>query len=151
MTVSEGAVTLLWVNADEAVAWRWQEGHEQLLGRMESEVPTHHRSMGHVRRASGDRHGGSGPRSAQEGHRLEHLRAFLAEVRAALPPDDDLLLLGDGTVVDQLGARIREEDTHHRRTRTVEVHHAERMTDRQLIARLRGFAGDPPRRVLARR
>jgi hypothetical protein len=149
--ISEAPVTLLWVNADEAVAWRWRDRHGELLARLESEVPTHHRSMGHVRMASGDRHGGSGPRSAQEGHRLEHLRAFLAEVQAVLPGDDDLLLLGDGTVVEQLAVRVRADDAHHRRTRTVEVHHAERMTDRKLIARLREFAADPPRRVLVRR
>jgi hypothetical protein len=151
MMLSEATVTLLWVNADEAVAWRWRDGDGRLLVRMESEVPTRHRSMGHIRRASGERHGGSGPRSAQEGHRLEHLHAFLTQVQAVLPTDDELLLLGDGTVVEQLAARVRADDAHHRRTRTVQVQKAERMTDRQLVARLREFAGDPPRRMLARR
>lgn len=150
MLTEKRPATAVWINADEALIWRWRAGAGQRVQRLVSDVPAHHKSTGHVGETGGERHGGTGARSAQEGHRLEHLRAFVVHVEAYLP-DDDLLLIGDGVVVEHLAVRLNAADATHGRERRIEIAHSGPLTDRQLVARLRAFAGDPaPRRKLRR-
>jgi hypothetical protein len=61
-------------------------------------------------------------------------------------PDDDLLIMGPGVVHERLVRRVRASDREHGRTRIVSCRTAGQATDRQLIARLRLFAGAAPRR-----
>lgn len=151
MSTEERAATAVRIDAEEAIIWRWRDGAGTPAQRLVSDVPAHHKSTGHVAEPGGERHGGSGPRSAQEGHRLEHLRAFLVQVEAALPAEDDLLLIGDGTVVEHLAAHLNAADATHGRERRIELAHSGPVTDRQMVARLRVFAGDPaPRRGIRR-
>lgn len=94
--------TLVWIDAREAVIVRWQHDRPR-LERVESEVPAHHRATGHVRHDPGVRHGGGGPpQTAGEPHRLEHLDRFVEQIANRLPPGDDLLILGPGTVRERL-------------------------------------------------
>ena len=151
MTSEERTASVVWIDADKATVWRWHDGEDSLLQRLVSEVPAHHKSTGHIGEAGGERHGGSGPRSGQEGHRREHLRVFLSQVERILPPDDDLLLLGDGVVVEYLAVRLHSDNVKHRRERRLEVAHSGPLSDPQLVARLRAFAGDPAPRRLPRR
>jgi hypothetical protein len=60
--------------------------------------------------------------------------------------DDDLLIMGPGVVHERLARRVRASDRDHGRTRIVSCRTAAPATDRQLIARLRLFAGAAPRR-----
>ncbi len=142
--MTSARATAVWVDARSAIVVRWSAGVLESR-HFESQVPTHHRSTMGVSAPGGERHGGTGPRSAGESHRLEHLRAFLAEVRAALP-DDDLLLVGDGVVVERLAASVLEDDAVHGRSRRVELRRQARPTEPQLQAALVSFAGSPPRR-----
>lgn len=124
----------------------WADG-EAKVDRIESDVPAHHRSTGHVRHDPAIRHGGGGtPQTADEPRRLEHLVRFMSEVEARLLADDDLLLLGPGTVHEHLAQRLQERDHRYGITRTIECRTAPRMTDRQLVARLRRAMGAEPRR-----
>jgi hypothetical protein len=138
--------TLVWIDAREAVIVRWQDDRPR-LERVDSEVPAHHRATGHVRHDPAVRHGGGGPpQTAGEPHRLEHLDRFVEDIERRLAPGDDLLILGPGTVPERLERLVRETDARHLRARFVGCHASSRLTDRQLIARLRQFAGLASRR-----
>jgi hypothetical protein len=66
-----------------------------------------------------------------------------------VPTEDDLLILGPGTVPEQLERHVVEGDAHHGRGRVVAYEAAAPLTTRQLAARLRTFAGvEPPRRTV---
>ena len=141
--------TLVWIDERLAVIARWRDGAAR-LERVESEVPNRHRSTGHVRHDPAVRHGGGGaPQTAGEPHRLEHLARFLDAVAARLPEDEDVVFLGPGTVRDHLRTRVLDADAEHRRTRAVTSQASARLTDRQLVARLRRLSGaEPPRRAV---
>jgi hypothetical protein len=140
------ACTLVWIDAREAVIVRWERDRAD-VERVESEVPAHRRSTGHVRHDPMVRHGGGGgSQTAGEPHRLEHLGQFVENVADRLGPDDDLLILGPGTVHERLERHIRESDEHHGRHRDISCETSPPLTDRQLIARLRHVAGADARR-----
>jgi hypothetical protein len=64
------ALTLVWIDAREAVVVRWVAG-TSVVERIESDVPAHHRATGHVRHDPNVRHGGGGvSQTAGEPHRL---------------------------------------------------------------------------------
>jgi hypothetical protein len=128
-----------WISAHAATILCWSP---EVTARfhVDSTVPDRHRSTG---RAPTDRAG-------DDGRRDEHLRTFFEAVARALPADDDLLLVGDGEVVDHFAVRIRGEDEAQGRVRRVEVAKSGPISDAQLIARIRAFAGSPPKRVIPR-
>ena len=132
--------TGVWISADSAMVLRL--GPEPTEPRhIDSTVPGRHRSTGH---APTEKHPGA------EGHRDEHMRTFFADVAEAVPAEDDLLLVGDGEVVDHFADQVRTDDESHHRTRRVEVEKAGAVTERQLLARLRAFTGVPAKRHLPR-
>ena len=142
--------TIVWIDAREAVIVRWRDA-EAHLERISSDVPAHHRATGHVRHDPAIRQGGGGgaPQTAGEPHRLEHLGQFVDDVADRLPDDDDLLILGPGTVHERLGREVGERDRRHGHHRLVTCEATPPVTDRQLIARLRHLSGsDAPRRTL---
>jgi hypothetical protein len=138
---------LVWIDAREAVIVRIR-GDRARLERVESTVPAHHRSTGNVRHDPGIRHGGGGgsPQSAGEPRRIEHLDRFVDDIAHRLAGDDALLILGAGTVHERLARQLSESDVHHGRVRGIGCETSAPLTDRQLIARLRRFAGIEPRR-----
>jgi hypothetical protein len=139
-------VALVWIDAREAVIVRMQ-GARTRLERVESDVPPHRRATGHVRHDPAVRHGGGGsPQTAGEPHRIEHLNRYVAEIANRLEPGDGLLILGPGTVHERLAQRLAESDARHGTIRDIVCEASPSMTDRQLIARLRRFAGVEPRR-----
>jgi hypothetical protein len=138
--------TLVWIDSREAIIVRWLDGEARLI-RVESEVPAHHRATGHVRHDPAVRHGGGGvPQTAGEPHRLEHLNRFVVQVANQLHPGDDVLILGPGTVRERLERHLADTDAHHGRHRNIACEASASLTDRQLIARLRAFAGAETRR-----
>lgn len=141
------AGTLVWIDAKEAVIVRMDGGRPR-FERVESDVPAHHRATGHVRHDPRVRHGGGGsaPQSAGETHRLEHLDRFVGDIATRVGAGDDLLVLGSGTVHERLARQLSESDEHHGRRRAITCETSPRLTDRQLVARLRRFAGVEPRR-----
>jgi hypothetical protein len=139
-------VMLVWIDAAEAVIVRLRGSHAE-LERVESEVPAHHRATGHIRHDPGVRHGGGGsPQTAGEPHRIQHLKRFVTEIANRLPPGDDLLILGPGNVHERLKRHVSESDERHGRQRDIACEVSPRLTDRQLVARLRRLAGVEPRR-----
>ena len=139
--------TLVWIDAREAVVASWHAG-EVRLERFRSDVPSHHKATGHVHYDPAVRHGGVAPKDTGEANRLEHLTRFVDLVAARLPSDDELVIVGPGTVRDRLAHRVRDTDRHASRTRTVTCQAAERLSDRQLVARLRHIAGEERRRTV---
>jgi hypothetical protein len=137
---------LVWIDAREALIIRLHRDRAR-IERVESEVPAHHRATGHVRHDPAVRHGGGGsPQSAGEPHRIEHLNRFVDDIANRLVGDDDLLILGPGTVHERLARQLSERDRRHGRIRDIACEASPPLTDRQLIARLRRFAGAEPRR-----
>jgi hypothetical protein len=139
-------VVLVWIDSRSATIVR-DSPDGIVLARVDSAVPRHRRSTGHVRIDPTVRHGGGGaPGDLVERERLEHRRAFLADVAARIPAHDDVVAMGPGTVREHLAAVL---DADRRRQAcgavTLEVP-SSRRTDRQLVARYRELVGRPPRR-----
>ncbi len=148
---AQRSATLVWIDSREAFVVRWLDG-EGKVERFESDVPAHTRTSGHVRHDPGRQGGGGAPLPAVEGHRLEHLARFVTTVAGHLPADDDLLIIGPGTVRDHLERHVVEFDTHRHATRAVACRASRPLTVPQLIARLRTEIGaEPPRKPIARR
>ncbi len=132
--------TGVWISAGSATVLRW--GAELIVRhRIDSTVPGRHRSTG--RPPTEERQG-------DEGYRDEHMRAFFDHVAGVLPVDDDLLLVGNGEVVEHFADYVRTDDENHGRKRRIEVEKGGSVTERQLVARIRTFAGSPAKRRLPR-
>ena len=130
--------TGVWISAASATILRWGPDGITVREHVDSLVPGRHRSTG---RPPTEDH------PAGEGHRDEHMRAFFAQVSAALPINDDLLLVGDGEVVEHFGHQIEAQDRGRAVGRRVEIDKSGPMTEPQLLARIRAFAGSPARRT----
>jgi len=132
--------TGVWISANSATILSW--GPELIARhRIDSTVPGRHRSTG---RPPTEEHPGG------EGHRDEHMRAFFDHVASVLPVEDDLLLVGDGEVVEHFADHIRAAAATHRRERRIEVEKSGSITERQLLALIRTFAGSSAKRSLPR-
>ena len=128
--------TAVWMDAAAATIVRWGPEGAGPRTHLDPEVPT--------------RHHASGPEGEHwafnEGNRNEHLRLFFDRLAALLPENDDLLLLGDGVVVEQFATHLAGHRSGRRSTARVVVERAQPMTENQLVARLRSFAGAAPKR-----
>ncbi len=143
-----GSNTIVWIDARKAVIVSWGDAGAH-LERIDSDVPAHHRATGHVRHDATVHPGGGAPKTAGEPHRLEHLAQFIDAVACRLPDDDDLLILGPGTVHERLEREVGERDRRHGHDRLVTGEASPPLTERQLVARLRHLAGaDAPRQTL---
>jgi len=132
--------TGVWMSTNAATVVRWSP---ELIVRhhIASTVPGRHRSTG---QPPTEKH------PASEGHRDEHRRTFFVQVAQALAGEDDLLLVGDGEVVEHFAAQVRADDDSHGRTRRIAVEKGGPLTERQLVARIRTFAGSPAKRRVPR-
>lgn len=137
--------TLVWIDAREAVVARWRAG-EVRLERLLSDVPSRRRATGHIRHDPTVRHGGGAPQDAGEARRLEHLTRFIDLVSTHVTPEDNVVILGPGTVRDRLEHHLRESDRTASRSRHVSCETASQLTDPQIVARLRHMVGADPRR-----
>jgi hypothetical protein len=134
------STTGVWISANSATMLRWSP-ERTVRHRIASTVPGRHRSTG---RPPTEEHPGG------EGHRDEHMRTFLDHVAHAVSVDDDLLLVGDGEVVEHFADHIRTDDANHGRERRIQVEKSGPITERQLLAGIRTFAGSPAKRYLPR-
>jgi hypothetical protein len=137
--------TLVWIDAQEALVLRWRSG--AAVTRLVSEVPPRRRAVSGERRDPTVRAGGGGVADDQvERHRRAHLERFVRDVAALVPPDNRALILGPGPVKERLAGELAAEDRRHGRDRSLTVEPAGRMTEPQLVARLRELEGVPPLR-----
>ncbi len=133
-------VCLVWIDSRRAVVVRWHDD-QAIVEHLESDVPAHRHSTGDM-----------GPDAALETQRLEHLARFVGEVAQRLPADDDVLLLGPGTVRHQLERHLRTADHGREHPRSIDSGASRPLTEPQLIARLRNAIGaQPPRRAITSR
>jgi len=131
--------TGVWISGASATILRWGPEGVSAREHIDSDVPGKHRSTG--RPPTEDR-------PASEGHRDEHMRSFFAQIIAGVPIADDLLLVGDGEVVEHFAREIEAHDHGRASARRVEVDKSGPMTEPQFLARIRVFAGTPARRSL---
>jgi hypothetical protein len=131
--------TGVWISAGSATILQWGPEGVTIRERIDSLVPGRHRSTG---RPPTEDH------PAGEGHRDEHMRTFFAQISAIVPIDDDLLLMGDGEVVEHFAHQVQVHDQGRSSSRRVEVEKSGPMTEPQLLARMRKFAGHPAARTL---
>jgi hypothetical protein len=132
--------TGVWISADSATVLRWSP-ELTVRHRIDSTVPGRHRSTG--RAPTEERQG-------DEGRHDERLRAFFDQILHALPVEDDLLLVGDGEVVEHFADDVRGDDLRHGRKRRIEVEKSGSVSERKLLALIRTFAGSPAKRYLPR-
>jgi hypothetical protein len=140
----DGATTLVWIDSEEAIIVRWTD--RATAERVRSEIPGRHRPEGNAMLAEATRIDG-GARDAHERARRENLRRFVDEVACRVPDSDDVMVVGPGVLRGRLERVIRADDRHHGRTRLVHSAAAERLTEQELVARVRTLAGDRPQRV----
>lgn len=140
------ATTLVWIDGRRAVVARQVSGRSVVVA-IESNVPGRHRGRPHVRHDPLVRHGGGGD-SAEEARKDEQVARFLASVAGQVSPEDDVVVVGPGEIHDHLARQLRERDAHHGLARRVESSASDRLSERQLVTRLRTLNGDrPPRRT----
>jgi hypothetical protein len=130
----EAWTTGVWIDLTSSVIVRWSP-RATVRHHLYAEVP--------VRRRVGARLLAPEPSEADQ-----HRRAFIAQVMHTLPGEDDLLLTGDPAIVEAIASLIRANDATAGRSRRVEVQFGGPLSERQLINRIRAFAGAPirPRR-----
>jgi hypothetical protein len=131
--------TGIWISSASATVLRWAPDGIVSREQIDSLVPGRHRSTG---RPPTEDH------PAGEGHRDERMRVFFNQINAAIAAEDDLLLVGDGEVVDHFAEQIRSHDRGSNSRRRVELAKSGPMSEPQLIARIRAFAGSPAKRTL---
>ena len=139
MTATTQRTTGVWISASSATILRWGPDGVANCEQVDSLIPGRHRSTG---RPPTEDH------PAGEGHRDERMRAFFAHVSAAVPVEDELLLVGDGEVVEHFADHIRSHDRSRGIARRIGLEKSGPLTERQLLARIREFAGSPARRTL---
>lgn len=148
----EKTAMLIWIDSREAYMVRWHDGVGK-IEHLESDVPVHRRTTGGSRPTPARATGGVGiPQPPVEGRRLEHLARFVAHVAQRVPRDDDVLILGPGTVREHLARELTESDVRTHDTRSLACRPAPPMTVPQLVATLRAEIGETaPRKPVKRR
>lgn len=142
---AERGFALVWIDSNHARILRWRS--RVVAEKLVSDVPPHVRSTAHVRHDPRVRHGGSGRgQDDAERRRNEHLRAFLKAVAARLHEEDEIEILGTGTVGERLAALLRRQTARRHTSTTVVAIHSMPLTPRQLAAHLRQRLGIHPRR-----
>jgi hypothetical protein len=137
---------MVWIDSDGARILRWRG--RVVTEMINSDVPTHVAGTAHVRHDPLVRHGGSGRgQDDAERRRNEHLRAFLRVVADRLHQDDQVEILGTGTVGERLATLLRRQSARGRRPQTVIAVRSDALTARQLAARLRQRLHVNPRRT----
>ena len=140
-------LTLVWIDAREAVLAAWDRGAVR-LEHVVGALPPRERSTGHVRLDPAIRHGGGQRQDKLEHRRHEREEHYLEAVAARVPPDGPVEIVGPGELRLHLARRLQA--SRGGVTRTVATEPAGPLTEAQLVARLRSAVGHPARRQLAR-
>ncbi|HSM15246.1 MAG TPA: hypothetical protein VLA66_14350 [Thermoanaerobaculia bacterium] len=126
---------LVWIDGREAAIVR-NEAAGPSLEHVFARLPERSHRTGRLRHDATVRHGEEW-KGAADRRREQHLEAFLAEVERRLDPGADLRIIGPGPVHERLAREVKARDARHGNARSVTVESAERLTPRQLQARLR--------------
>jgi hypothetical protein len=141
-------LALVWIDSDRATILRWRG--RVVREDLHSDVAPHVRGTEHVRRdARIQRAGADRQASKAEARRNEHLRRYLAEVADRLRGDDEIAILGPGTVPERLRAVLQRRPARRGLAPAVSVTPSPPLTARQLAAALRERLGMARRRRTA--
>lgn len=144
--VTTRSAVICWVDARGARLVRWTDG--PAIERIVAEIPSRHVSTGHVRHDPLVRQGGGGAAQDRIARDREgHIREYVAAIAGAIHDDEDVEVLGPTGIREELAQLLREDDRHHGRDRHVGTAPAIRLSDGQLVARLRARIGQAPHRV----
>ena len=131
--------TGIWVSSPSALILRWgPETGVTFRQEIKSEVEPHRRATGRPPFTE---------KPSNDHKHDEQMRAFFAQIIALLPAEDDVLLVGDGEVVGHLGQAITSHEHGRPKARRLEVVKSKPLTEPQLLARIREFAGLPAARI----
>jgi hypothetical protein len=145
--IGQGATTLVWIDSEEAIIVRWAD--RATVERVRSEARDHGFREGRGPVATSGRHGDGGTDLAERARR-DDLRLFVGDVADRVPPTDDVTVVGPGVLRGRLERTLRADDRRHGRRRQIHSAAADRLTEQELVARVRTLAGDePPRRGVA--
>jgi hypothetical protein len=144
--LTKGHATLVWIDSREAFVVRWPGGRSS-VEHLVSDVPPHHRTTGTGQHdPARSRNGRTAPQPPVEGRRLEHLARFVDQVAKQIPAEHEVLILGPGTVREQLHRELSQADERAHRQRPIATRASAPLTVPQLVALLRAEVGDAPRR-----
>jgi len=142
--VTEGATTLVWIDSEEAIIVRWTD--RATVERVHSEVRGHGHLDGRGPVSIAGHHGNGGADAAERARR-DDLRRFVEDVAARVPPADGVTVVGPGVLRGRLERALRADDRRFGRRRLIHSTAADRLTEQELVARVRLLAGDAaPRR-----
>lgn len=142
--INEGATTLVWIDSEEAIIVRWAD--RATVEHVRSSIRSHGYFEGRGPVAVSGRHGDGGADAAERARR-DDLRLFVEDIAARVPPTDDVAVVGPGVLRGRLERTLRADDRRHGRRRLIHSSAAERLTEQELVARVRTLAGDEPPRM----
>ena len=117
---AERMTTLAWIDSREAILVRLVDDGASVR-RIVSEVPAHRRSTGHVRHDLSCGTGAASISAKVDQRRRGRLDAFLDDVMGRLPSDEDVLILGPGTLGRRRANRVRSRDAAAHAARRIDV------------------------------
>lgn len=141
--INEGATTLVWIDSEEAIIVRWAD--RATVERVRSDARGHGYFEGRGPVSVAGRHGDGGTDAAERARRND-LRLFVEDVAARVPQADDVTVVGPGVLRGRLERTLRADDRRHGRRRLIHSSAADRLTEQELVARVRVLAGDEPPR-----
>jgi hypothetical protein len=125
----------LWIDHRQAVIVS-VAGDAEHLERINSNVEAHHRQSGM-----------SGPADdARQRELTEHLKSYYEEVVSRLRGADSILIFGPGEAKGELNARLEKDRLG---DRVVGVETCDKMTDPQIVAKVRGHYREGPAHRMA--
>ena len=143
--IGDPPTTLVWIDSEEAIIVRWDD--RATVERVRSAVPGHHGSIARAHLTSGAHQADSGGPEAAERNRRAHLASFLDEVAGHLPPEGNVMVVGPGGLRERLERNLRADDRRLGHHRLVHTSPSDRVSEAELVARVRELSGDAPRRT----
>lgn len=125
----------LWIDHRKAVLVFLSDSGEELK-QIESNVEKHVRATGGSRTSTAYGPQDVAAGDVQERRLMQHLNAYYHEVIKLLRDADSILLLGPGEAKIEFQKQIKSKEL---RQRVVGVETADKLTDRQLIAKVREY------------
>jgi len=121
----------VWLDHSEALIVRFSNDGEPRIEKLESGIESITKSTGGARARQPYMHGSAARHSDQE-KRNQQLSKFYDKIVLRVKDSPKIILMGPGLAKQELGKTIDELPGLQRHN--VELHSAERMTDRQLVA-----------------
>ncbi len=124
----------VWIDHSNAFIVKFANGGEPEVEKLESGIGAIHKSTGGARAKEPYRHG-SARRHSEEERRNHQLTKFYGQIVSRIKDAPKVLLLGPGLAKQELGKAIQDLPGAHKPG--YEIHPAEKMSDRQLVALVR--------------